>query len=94
MPDDLTEIFEDRDRVGQQDIAASAGYLPTVKQMVEKYLSDGGFDGLYTDECGCKITDLFPCDNPGCIDCKPGYITATDCGDGTVDFGIGPRVAP
>jgi len=44
-----------------------------VKQIVKKYLADNGYDGLYAGECGCRRTDLFPCDtDPG--KCKPGYI--------------------
>ena len=60
--------------------------INTVKEMVAEYLGKNGFDGLFTYECGCEITDLFPCGNPGCIDCKPGYISRIDN-----DFSIGPK---
>ena len=43
-----------------------------VKQIVEKYLRENGYDGLYTDECGCCLDDLMPCDE-FCLDCIAGY---------------------
>jgi len=45
-----------------------------VYRVVEKYLADNGYDGLCNprEECGCHISDLFPCDfNPS--QCQPGY---------------------
>jgi hypothetical protein len=44
----------------------------TCKEIIEKYLTDNGFDGLAGDECGCPIGDLTPCEIP-CGDCVPGY---------------------
>lgn len=41
--------------------------------MVEKYLKDNGFDGLYcAGECGCQLSDLIPCDGDF-SGCEPGY---------------------
>jgi len=44
----------------------------TVKEMVEVYLRDNGFDGLCSMDCGCRLGDLMPCDevNP---DCEAAY---------------------
>lgn len=40
--------------------------------IVEKYLKDNGYDGLFDDECGCVIGDLRPCCDDF-SDCQPGY---------------------
>jgi len=65
-----------------------------VRQIVTKYLKDNGFDGLYAEECGCQISDLFPCDGP-CDDCKPGYKVPCDpktCqAYGDCEWHIGPK---
>jgi len=46
----------------------------TLIEIVEKYLADNGFDGLYShQDCACKKGDLFPCGSPF-DDCKPGYL--------------------
>ena len=47
----------------------------TCAEIIESYLKEKGFDGLYYSEagCGCKLDDLFPCcEDP--FQCKPGYI--------------------
>ena len=46
--------------------------MPTVRTIISVWLKNYGFDGLYTDECGCLLSDLIPCDRD-CGDCKPGY---------------------
>lgn len=51
----------------------------TVKEILSAHLKKGGFDGLYEPriECGCRITDLMPCD--GAQDtCQPGYLAAAE----------------
>ena len=58
----------------------------TVRQIVEKYLKDNGYDGLCIpgeteeDSCGCRFPDLEPC---GCMmpECRAGY-AATVTEDG------------
>lgn len=44
----------------------------TVKEIVIKYLKANGFDGLFTDDCGCTWDDLMPCGSDP-MDCEPGY---------------------
>lgn len=47
----------------------------TVKGIVEKWLRDNDYTGLYCEECGCEIDDLMPCagwDN-SYDGCHPGY---------------------
>lgn len=46
-----------------------------VQKIIEDYLRENGFDGLFctTCECGCKLEDLFPCDEVS-FWCEPGYI--------------------
>lgn len=53
-----------------------------VEQIVKKYLEEHGYDGLYNDseECGCTLAFLFPCDNPGCYTCMAGYAAKNDEG--------------
>lgn len=46
----------------------------TVKEIVEKYLKENGYDGLYdgAEACGCSLGNLIPCNYP--IEfCTPGY---------------------
>jgi len=44
-----------------------------LREIVAEWLKEHGHDGLYYDNCGCKIDDLMPCDEPN-IDCKAGKI--------------------
>ena len=48
-----------------------------VGDIIKKYLTDNGFDGLAGDECGCGIDELFPCDyvTP---ECQPAYHHTAD----------------
>lgn len=60
----------------------------TVREIVKKYLKENGFDGLWKGECGCEITDLWPCEDfmgnaPN--NCSPGYkvpCVPEDCPNG------------
>lgn len=45
----------------------------TLRQIVEQGLRAGGFDGLCRADCGCRLDDLMPCNEPG-IDCVAGHI--------------------
>ena len=47
----------------------------TVAEIVDNYLRDNCYDGLYSEsfECACFRCDLFPCDGNGCESCLPGY---------------------
>lgn len=64
----------------------------TVEEIVEAYLKEHGFDGLYTDYCACKIGDIAPC---GEIqgNCEAGYLLPCDgsCEGGKCDFHIGQK---
>jgi len=55
----------------------------TAKEIIIKYLTDNGYDGLYNndDDCGCGIDDLLPC-GASPDDCKPAYKCKCDlhCG--------------
>ena len=42
-----------------------------IQEIVEKYLIDNSYDGLFGDYCGCEIGDLMPCGEPG--NCEAGY---------------------
>ena len=68
----------------------------TVKEIVKEYLLANGYEGLYTDECGCETEDLMPCYCcEGSDGCEAGY--KTDCDpntcpvDGDCNFHIGAK---
>lgn len=44
-----------------------------IRQIVEKYLKENGYDGLCGEGCGCQISELFCCEYPAMDDCQPGY---------------------
>ena len=71
----------------------------TVKNIVLAYLISHGYDGLWTDECGCKLDDLMPCAGAGGAPdgCEPGYLLACDCevdSEEPCPFHIGPKEKP
>jgi hypothetical protein len=64
------------------------------KEIIEKYLRDNGYDGLYYDGCGCSFEELLECEEY-CGQCKPGYKIPCDpetCWNGgECGFHIGPK---
>ena len=48
-----------------------------VKQIIIEHLKSIGADGLCTDDCGCGIDDLAPCEC-WCPDCVPARKTIAD----------------
>lgn len=56
-----------------------------LNEMVIKYLKDNGFDGLCSDECGCTLDDLFPCETPS-ADCCGGYSHPEKAKENGLDF--------
>jgi hypothetical protein len=67
----------------------------TVKDMIERALREGGFDGLYNGagQCGCLLGDLAPCEWEN-FDCAAGYrIPCSEpCpADGDCPWHIGPE---
>jgi len=54
----------------------------TVYEIIEKYLKENGYDGLYEpySECDCKIGDLIPCFGHFGR-CKPGYKVSDPSGE-------------
>ena len=69
---------------------------PTVREILDKWLADLGYDGLYTEDCGCEVGDLAPC---GCcwesFNCKAGHKIPCDpetCpAEGECPFHIGKK---
>ena len=43
------------------------------KEMIKKFLEEHQYDGLYSEECGCDLSDLMPCGGEWCIECQSGY---------------------
>jgi len=61
-------------------------------EIIEKYLKDNGFDGLYVGGvCACKIGDLIECESMA-GNCEPGYFVDKNSEDfdPDYDFMIGP----
>ena len=53
----------------------------TVKSIIEDYLREHGFDGLFNPgECSCRMDDLFLCETAQ-TDCMPGYLMPCPGGD-------------
>lgn len=50
---------------------------PTITEIVEQFLKDHGYDGLYQnygeEGCGCRLENLCPCGNPDNEECRAGY---------------------
>jgi hypothetical protein len=66
---------------------------PTVHEIVESWLRQNGYDGLYFDaqECGCFLTDLMPCDGAA-HDCKAGYwIIERNCDGEEIDVVVAEK---
>lgn len=42
-----------------------------LKQIVENWLNNASYDGLYGEYCECAVDDLMPCGEPN-VDCLPG----------------------
>lgn len=47
----------------------------TVKEIVSEWLSENGYDGLFSPDggCGCDLNDLFCCMGEGCENCICAY---------------------
>jgi hypothetical protein len=46
----------------------------SVAEIVTLGLMIGGHSGLCTVGCGCKLGDLFSCNNTGVQNCLPGWV--------------------
>lgn len=50
-----------------------------IQEIIEKWLVDNSYDGLYSEACGCEVDDLMPCGEPR--NCDAGYKVPCDCGE-------------
>ena len=57
-----------------------------VREIIKEYLLKHGFTGLCSEECGCEISDLFPCLvwATSMDYCVPGY--RVDCDDEDCEY--------
>ncbi len=65
----------------------------TIKHIVEMWLAAHGYDGLYRPgwDCGCRLGDLMPCDEPG-VSCEAGVLLEDeDDPPSGHEFLIGPK---
>lgn len=62
----------------------------TAREIIETYLKQNGYHGLYTHDCGCHVGDLAPCGSD-CLECMPGVKMPFD-DDGETIYVIGPVV--
>jgi hypothetical protein len=47
------------------------------KEIIKTYLVQHSYDGLYTEDCGCFLSDLFPCGE--CFEnCRPGIMSTIE----------------
>lgn len=56
---------------------AEEGERMTIKEIIKQWLKDNGYDGLYSDECGCSLEDFNACDECFCR-CEPGYFVPNE----------------
>jgi len=53
--------------------------MKTVRDIIKQYLQENGYDGLAGYECGCEISDLFPCScSDSMPECEPGHKVPCD----------------
>jgi hypothetical protein len=57
--------------------AENKGEIMLIKDILEKYLKENGFDGLCWGSCGCVIGDLCPCES-SLLNCEPAYKLSYD----------------
>lgn len=52
-----------------------------VREIIQQYLQNCGYDGLYNSEgeCACEIGDIAPCESLS-LDCKAGYKRVDEAG--------------
>ena len=55
--------------------------MGNVRSIVDDWLVEHGYDGLWGDDCACEVGDLFPCLEDGVASCDPGYKVPCDCGE-------------
>lgn len=46
----------------------------TVHDIVLEYLKANGYDGLWREQCSCKLGSLMDCDMEGIEDCQAGHL--------------------
>ena len=46
--------------------------MTDIRSYVIAGLRGDGYSGLCSEECGCELDDLMPCEEPR-FDCSPGY---------------------
>ncbi|MCP3680307.1 MAG: hypothetical protein GY782_08680 [Gammaproteobacteria bacterium] len=62
--------------------------MMNVKEIIIDYLKKNGYDGMVNEfeECGCELTDLYPCEVIHVNECEPGYKKECSCEDRGCEF--------
>jgi len=72
----------------------------SIREIVRGFLLSFGYQGLYSNGCGCRLEDFMPCEEPNVYECKAGYsnncgecLDKDDCGDRPIlgDVFVGPE---
>ena len=50
-----------------------------VMEIVKEYLLENEYSGLFADECGCAIDNLFTCGGEVIGECRAGYKIPCTC---------------
>ena len=68
---------------------------PSVREILDQWLTEHGYDGLYTEDCGCEVGDLAPCSEQYSFGCRAGHKVPCDpetCpAEGECPFHIGKK---
>jgi hypothetical protein len=59
-----------------------------IHDIIKQALAEVGADGLASDDCGCGIEDLQPCES-GCMDCVPALRVLDPFNNQPIWVGVG-----
>ena len=83
-------MIDDRQTQNAASEGTSESHCSAV-QCLAGYLREHGYDGLYSDECGCTVDDLAPCGNMSMSYCFAGYSDKREARRQGCDFWITPN---
>jgi len=68
--------------------------MKAVRDIIREYLVANGYDGLCSEECGCGLDDLMPCEYgiQHCVPAEKVIATAEHYDPEFSEFGIGDEI--